>query len=95
MRLRLVRTKAAAEIAYRSALIRTDALSRAAPIPVGGSCYKGLALDWADYSGGKYGAAQEQAEHAGRRISKGCYVDRVCDPKRRSYRLPTEATLRV
>ena len=43
---------------------------------------KGLALDWPDYSNGKYGAVQRDAEQAGRGIWKGSYVEpwlyRVC-----------------
>jgi endonuclease YncB( thermonuclease family) len=42
----------------------------------------GLALDWPQYSKGKYGVAQQDAEHAGRGIWKGSYVQpwlyRVC-----------------
>jgi endonuclease YncB( thermonuclease family) len=42
----------------------------------------GLALDWPDYSNGKYGAMQREAEQAGRGIWKGSYVEpwlyRVC-----------------
>jgi endonuclease YncB( thermonuclease family) len=42
----------------------------------------GLALDWPQYSKGKYGAAQQAAEQAGRGIWKGSYVEpwlyRVC-----------------
>jgi endonuclease YncB( thermonuclease family) len=43
---------------------------------------EGLALDWPDYSNGKYGAVQREAEQAGRGIWKGSYVEpwlyRVC-----------------
>jgi endonuclease YncB( thermonuclease family) len=43
---------------------------------------KGLALDWPDYSNGRYGAVQREAEQAGRGIWKGSYVEpwlyRVC-----------------
>ena len=35
----------------------------------------GLALDWPQYSKGKYDAAQRDAEHAGRGIWKGSYVE--------------------
>jgi endonuclease YncB( thermonuclease family) len=35
----------------------------------------GLALDWPKYSKGKYGAAQRDAEHAGRGIWAGSYVE--------------------
>ncbi len=35
----------------------------------------GLALDWPQYSRGKYDTAQQQAEHAGRGIWTGSYVD--------------------
>src|ERR1700742_3010846 len=35
----------------------------------------GLALDWPQYSKGKYGAAQRDAEHAGRGIWEGSYVE--------------------
>ena len=42
----------------------------------------GFALDWPQYSAGKYGTAQRQAERAGRGIWKGSYVEpwlyRVC-----------------
>ena len=42
----------------------------------------GLALDWPQYSKGKYGTAQSDAERAGRGIWKGSYVEpwlyRVC-----------------
>lgn len=42
----------------------------------------GLALDWPQYSRGKYGADQREAEQAGRGIWKGSYVEpslyRVC-----------------
>jgi endonuclease YncB( thermonuclease family) len=42
----------------------------------------GLALDWPQYSHGKYGADQRDAEKAGRGIWKGSYVEpwlyRVC-----------------
>ncbi len=42
----------------------------------------GLALDWPEYSRGKYGATQQEAEQAGRGIWKGSYVEpwlyRVC-----------------
>jgi len=42
----------------------------------------GLALDWPQYSRGKYGKAQREAEQAGRGIWKGSYVEpwlyRVC-----------------
>jgi endonuclease YncB( thermonuclease family) len=36
---------------------------------------KGLALDWSQYSKGRYGGAQRDAEHAGRGIWKGSYVE--------------------
>jgi endonuclease YncB( thermonuclease family) len=36
---------------------------------------KGLALDWPQYSKGRYGGAQRDAEHAGRGIWKGSYVE--------------------
>ncbi|WP_347335961.1 thermonuclease family protein [Bradyrhizobium murdochi] len=36
---------------------------------------KGLALDWPQYSKGRYGGAQREAEHAGRGIWKGSYVE--------------------
>ena len=43
---------------------------------------QGLALDWPQYSRGQYGAAQRQADQAGRGIWKGSYVEpwlyRVC-----------------
>ncbi|HET9321621.1 MAG TPA: hypothetical protein VFO27_17650 [Bryobacteraceae bacterium] len=35
----------------------------------------GLALDWPQYSKGKYTAAQRDAEHAGRGIWAGSYVE--------------------
>ena len=35
----------------------------------------GLALDWSRYSKGKYDAAQRDAEHAGRGIWEGTYVE--------------------
>jgi len=35
----------------------------------------GLALDWPRYSKGKYAAAQRDAEHAGRGIWAGGYVE--------------------
>jgi endonuclease YncB( thermonuclease family) len=35
----------------------------------------GLALDWPQYSKGRYNAAQRDAEHAGRGIWKGSYVE--------------------
>ena len=35
----------------------------------------GLALDWPQYSKGKYAAAQRDAEHAGRGIWAGSYVE--------------------
>jgi hypothetical protein len=35
----------------------------------------GLALDWPTYSKGKYDAAQRDAEHAGRGIWEGTYVE--------------------
>jgi endonuclease YncB( thermonuclease family) len=35
----------------------------------------GLALDWPQYSKGRYNAAQRDAEHAGRAIWKGSYVE--------------------
>lgn len=35
----------------------------------------GLALDWPRYSRGRYGAAQRDAEHAGRGIWAGSYVE--------------------
>jgi endonuclease YncB( thermonuclease family) len=35
----------------------------------------GLALDWPQYSKGKYGEAQQNAERAGRGIWKGSYVE--------------------
>jgi hypothetical protein len=42
----------------------------------------GLALDWPQYSKGRYDAAQQDAEHVGRGIWKGSYVEpwlyRVC-----------------
>ena len=42
----------------------------------------GLAVDWPEYSNGKYGADQREAEKAGRGIWKGSYVApwlyRVC-----------------
>jgi endonuclease YncB( thermonuclease family) len=42
----------------------------------------GLALDWPQYSNGRYDAAQRDAEHVGRGIWKGSYVEpwlyRVC-----------------
>ena len=42
----------------------------------------GLALDWPEYSSGKYGAIQQDAEMAGRGIWKGSFVEpwlyRVC-----------------
>jgi endonuclease YncB( thermonuclease family) len=42
----------------------------------------GLALDWRQYSNGRYDAAQRDAEHVGRGIWKGSYVEpwlyRVC-----------------
>lgn len=36
---------------------------------------KGLALDWRQYSKGRYDGAQRDAEHAGRGIWKGSYVE--------------------
>jgi endonuclease YncB( thermonuclease family) len=43
---------------------------------------KGLALNWPDYSKGKYGAVQREAEKAGLGIWKGAYLApwlyRVC-----------------
>jgi endonuclease YncB( thermonuclease family) len=36
---------------------------------------KGLALDWPQYSEGRYDGAQRDAEHAGRGIWKGSYVE--------------------
>jgi endonuclease YncB( thermonuclease family) len=36
---------------------------------------KGLALDWPQYSRGRYEGAQRDAEHAGRGIWKGSYVE--------------------
>ncbi len=36
---------------------------------------QGLALDWPHFSKGKYEAAQRDAEHAGRGIWKGSYVE--------------------
>ncbi|WP_334539216.1 thermonuclease family protein [Bradyrhizobium sp. AZCC 1708] len=36
---------------------------------------KGLALDWPQYSKGRYGGAQRDAEHSGRGIWKGSYVE--------------------
>jgi endonuclease YncB( thermonuclease family) len=36
---------------------------------------KGLALDWPQYSKGRYNGAQRNAEHAGRGIWKGSYVE--------------------
>jgi endonuclease YncB( thermonuclease family) len=42
----------------------------------------GLALDWPEYSNGRYGAAQRAADQAGRGMWKGSYVEpwlyRVC-----------------
>jgi len=42
----------------------------------------GLAVDWPEYSHGRYGADQREAEQAGRRLWKGSYVEpwlyRVC-----------------
>ncbi|BBC02686.1 nuclease-like protein [Bradyrhizobium elkanii USDA 61] len=35
----------------------------------------GLALDWPQYSGGRYDAAQRDAERAGRGLWKGSYVE--------------------
>jgi endonuclease YncB( thermonuclease family) len=35
----------------------------------------GLALDWPQYSKGKYAAAQRDAEHAGRGVWAGSYVE--------------------
>jgi len=35
---------------------------------------KGLALDWPQYSKGRYDGAQRDAEHAGRGIWKGSYI---------------------
>jgi len=35
----------------------------------------GLAIDWPQYSKGKYAAAQRDAEHAGRGISAGSYIE--------------------
>jgi endonuclease YncB( thermonuclease family) len=35
----------------------------------------GLALDWPQYSKGKYAAAQRDAEHAGRGMWAGSYVE--------------------
>jgi endonuclease YncB( thermonuclease family) len=35
----------------------------------------GLALDWPTYSKGKYNGAQRDAEHAGRGIWEGTYVE--------------------
>jgi hypothetical protein len=57
----------------------------------------GLALDWPQYSRGKYGAAQREAEQAGRGIWKGSYVEpwlyRVCIRHRQSGPLPAEKPL--
>ena len=39
------------------------------------SVRKGLALDWPQYSKGRYDGAQRDAEHAGRGIWKGSYVE--------------------
>ncbi|MCP3401954.1 MULTISPECIES: thermonuclease family protein [unclassified Bradyrhizobium] len=43
---------------------------------------QGLALDWPQYSNGRYGAVQQQAERSGRGIWKGSYVEpwlyRIC-----------------
>lgn len=36
---------------------------------------KGLALDWPQYSKGRYDGAQRDAEHAGRGIWRGSYVE--------------------
>jgi endonuclease YncB( thermonuclease family) len=36
---------------------------------------KGLALDWPQYSKGRYSGAQRDAEHSGRGIWKGSYVE--------------------
>jgi endonuclease YncB( thermonuclease family) len=36
---------------------------------------KGLALDWPQYSKGRYGSAQRDAERAGQGIWKGSYVE--------------------
>jgi endonuclease YncB( thermonuclease family) len=41
----------------------------------------GLALDWPQYSKGKYDKAQRDAEHAGRGIWEGSYVEPLCVPK--------------
>jgi endonuclease YncB( thermonuclease family) len=38
-------------------------------------CSNGLALDWPQFSKGRYQAAQKNAEHAGRGIWKGSYVE--------------------
>src|SRR3569832_432045 len=35
----------------------------------------GLALDWPQYSSGKYGRIQHEAEHAGRGMWRGSYVE--------------------
>jgi endonuclease YncB( thermonuclease family) len=35
----------------------------------------GLAFDWAQYSKGKYGKAQRDADHAGRGVWAGSYVE--------------------
>jgi endonuclease YncB( thermonuclease family) len=44
--------------------------------------HNGLAIDWSEYSKGKYDAIQREAEHAGRGIWTGSYVEpwlyRVC-----------------
>jgi endonuclease YncB( thermonuclease family) len=36
---------------------------------------KGLALDWPQYSKGRYGSTQRDAEHAGGGMWKGSYVE--------------------
>jgi len=52
------------------------------PISGNGWFRNGLALDWPQYSKGKYRADQRTAEQAGRGIWKGSYVEpwlyRVC-----------------
>jgi endonuclease YncB( thermonuclease family) len=61
---------------------------RVATCSVGGAdlgewlVWNGLALDWPQYSIGRYDAAQRDAEHVGRGIWKGSYVEpclyRIC-----------------
>jgi endonuclease YncB( thermonuclease family) len=62
---------------------RTVAVCKVGGVDIGGWLVRnGLALDWPQYSAGKYGATQREAEQAGRGVWKGSYVEpwlyRVC-----------------